>query len=436
MTPIKRKLLYIFRDSLLRLRISWSGKSITVSVGYHVDRAKFDGSRCRPRTAHGPDSTPAATINKVLDNLEERIAQAFYRYEMADRVPGKDELKSLVASSKEDRNDVWKAYDAFVADGIQNNQWAPNTVKSVKQIKPLLKAAFPRLTFESISRETIDDFATYQYSHKLSTKTFSRGAEGYSNSVVSKQVRIFRWFLRWAYHKGLLMHDYGRDYNPSIKSIDKPVIFLEWDELMKCEAADLSDNPIMDQARDIFLFCCFTSLRYSDAHALLKSAIRADRFEIVTQKTSTPIVIDLYSHARAILEKYKDTDSPYALPRLLNNAINRQLKRLGKRLGIDAPVAISQYYGSERVDRTFPKHELLSIHCGRRTFICNALALGIPPNIVMKWTGHSDYAAMRPYIEISDTIRSGSMAVFDTPLASYGKVADGRGEGGTKNGTK
>ena len=40
------------------------------------------------------------------------------------------------------------------------------------------------------------------------------------------------------------------------------------------------------------------------------------------------------------------------------------------------------------------------------TFICNALALGIPAQVVMKWTGHSDYKAMKPYIDIADDIKA------------------------------
>ena len=49
----------------------------------------------------------------------------------------------------------------------------------------------------------------------------------------------------------------------------------------------------------------------------------------------------------------------------------------------------------------------------RRTFIVNALSLGITPNIVMKWTGHSDYKAMKPYIDIVDSIKASSMTKFD-----------------------
>ena len=60
-----------------------------------------------------------------------------------------------------------------------------------------------------------------------------------------------------------------------------------------------------------------------------------------------------------------------------------------------------------------PKWELVGTHTGRRTFIVNALSLGITPNIVMKWTGHSDYKAMKPYIDIVDSIKASSMTKFD-----------------------
>ena len=45
----------------------------------------------------------------------------------------------------------------------------------------------------------------------------------------------------------------------------------------------------------------------------------------------------------------------------------------------------------------------------RRSFICNALAVGIPVNVVMKWTGHSDYKVMKPYIDVADTIKAREM---------------------------
>lgn len=67
---------------------------------------------------------------------------------------------------------------------------------------------------------------------------------------------------------------------------------------------------------------------------------------------------------------------------------------------------IVTYKGNLRQEVEKQKWELVGTHTGRRTFIVNALSLGIPPNVVMKWTGHNDYQSMKPYIDIVDSIRA------------------------------
>ena len=67
------------------------------------------------------------------------------------------------------------------------------------------------------------------------------------------------------------------------------------------------------------------------------------------------------------------------------------------------------YKGNERIDEIAEKWELIGTHTGRRTFIIHALSRGIPPSVVMKWTGHSDYKSMKPYIDIVDEIKASEM---------------------------
>ena len=93
--------------------------------------------------------------------------------------------------------------------------------------------------------------------------------------------------------------------------------------------------------------------------------------------------------------------------------MNDYLKDVGKVCEIDTPITVTYYKGNERKDEVFPKWQLLGTHAGRRTFICNALSLGISPQVVMKWTGHSDYKAMKPYIDIADTAKVEAMKLFD-----------------------
>ena len=101
------------------------------------------------------------------------------------------------------------------------------------------------------------------------------------------------------------------------------------------------------------------------------------------------------------------------LPIITNQKMNDYLKELAELAGIDGPVRQTCCRGNERIDEVTPKYALLGTHAGRRTFICNALALGIPPQVVMKWTGHSDYRAMKPYIDIADNIKANAMSKFN-----------------------
>jgi len=95
---------------------------------------------------------------------------------------------------------------------------------------------------------------------------------------------------------------------------------------------------------------------------------------------------------------------------------NCSLKELCQLAEINDPIRITTYKGNVRTDTVHPKWELVGTHTGRRTFIVQALSMGISPNIVMKWTGHSDYKAMKPYIDIVDSIKAQSMTKFNNLL--------------------
>lgn len=171
----------------------------------------------------------------------------------------------------------------------------------------------------------------------------------------------------------------------------------------------------LEKIRDVFLFQCFTGLRYSDVFNLRKSDVKEKHIEINSIKTSDNLTIDLNAHSREILLKYKDEDfvQNRALPVISNQKMNDYLKELAELVEIDEPITQTYYMGKKRIDEVLPKYSLLGTHCGRRTFICNALSLGIPPQVVMKWTGHSDYSAMKPYIDIADEIKATAMEKFD-----------------------
>ena len=135
---------------------------------------------------------------------------------------------------------------------------------------------------------------------------------------------------------------------------------------------------------------------------------------VVTQKTADPLTIPLNRYAREIIARtLPSPSSGLLLPVISNQNSNYQLKDAAMLAQLDRPVSEVYYVGSERLERTSLAWEVITTHWARRTFVVNALRLGIPAEVVMKFTGHSSYAAMRPYIDVADETKRRFMSLFD-----------------------
>ena len=254
--------------------------------------------------------------------------------------------------------------------------------------------------------------------------------------TVQKHYNNLKWFLNWAIRKGYCDEESVNKFRPKFKVLDKPVIFLTKEELLKLYTYEIPKNGTkvklvradgeeyektvqeagaLAKTRDLFCFCAFTSLRYSDMASLKRIDVDGDKIYITTQKTNDRLPIDLSKNAKAILEKYKDEQFPFglALPVISNQKMNHYLKDLGELCGFTTPITIVCYRAGQRVEETYPKYSLIGTHAARRTFICFALSNGVPPQVVMKWTGHSDYKAMRPYIDIAEKTKADAMKKID-----------------------
>jgi len=282
------------------------------------------------------------------------------------------------------------------------------------------------LKFSDLTEKTLTNFVVYLRDKKqLKTPRKAKGERksydkddivGLKNSTIKKKLGYMRWFLNWATDKGYNTNVEYKQFEPALKSTQKKVIFLTKEELLKLRNLEFTDdNLYLEPIRDIFMFCCFSSLRFSDAINLKWNDVKENCIEVTTVKTADSISIEINKVMRSLINKYeiyKDHQSS-VFPTITNQAMNRDLKILCRLAGINSEERITTYKGNKRKDEIKEKWELIGSHTGRRTFIVNALSRGISPNIVMKWTGHSDYNSMRPYIDIVDTIKATEMSKMD-----------------------
>src|SRR5690606_2678842 len=135
-----------------------------------------------------------------------------------------------------------------------------------------------------------------------------------------------------------------------------------------------NSNSRLSQVKDIFLFSCVTGYRFSDLCQLKRQHIKDGEIRMTITKTKEPSVVPLTRISREILEKYQERVLP--LPMISNQKFNKYVKELCKLAEINDPVEIIRYKGAARDSKIYPKHELISAHTGRKTFVTLSLAKG------------------------------------------------------------
>lgn len=434
----------------IQMHTTFNGLRLKVSTGCQLSSAAAwsAGEQLVNPGYAGPKGETAITINNALRNCREQMETSIKYFEANDINPTVKQLSEKYLGrmhgvtpkrpetepkpkkeNKPKEKSFWEYFDIFCSECGEKNAWTLATHEKMDALKVDLQTFKKNLSFSSLTESTLTAFVVYlRDTKKLHSPRKKKGDRekydsddiiGLKNSTIDKKLGYLRWFLNWAADKGYNTNLAYKTFRPTLKQTQKKVIYLTKEELHSIQALELTgNNAYLDAVRDVFLYCCFTGLRHSDVYNLQKNDIKGDHMVVTTIKTADTIFIELNSVTRSILEKYKDIEfeEGKALPVIQNQPMNRDLKILCRLAGINEEVKIITYKGNQRQEVTKQKWELIGTHTGRRTFIVNALSLGIPPNVVMKWTGHNDYKSMKPYIDIVDSIKAISMSKFDSLL--------------------
>ena len=404
----------------IRMRVVYNNQRVEFTTGYRIDVAKWDLEKQRVKNGcTNKLKQSASEINADLLAYFAEIQKIFKEFEVKEEMPTTAELREAfnlaikkdVATEDTVQEDTalsfWKVFNEFVSENSKRNNWAKGTLQKFSALKKHIERWKPEPTMDDFSEKGLSAFADMLHKQDL------------KNSTSDKQIGLLKWVLRWSASRNLTVDNAFMNFKPKLKTAQKTVVFLDAQELKQLTDFEIpEDKKYLEKVRDVFLFCCYTSLRYSDVYNLCHSHIKGSYIDIVTVKTNDRIVIEFNDKSKAIYDKYKDFhfENGKVFPVISNQKMNSYLKDLAELAGLDNPVHQTHYKGNERIETILPKYAVLSTHDARRTFICNALSLGIPANVVMKWTGHSDYKAMKPYIDIADDIKANAMSKFNQLL--------------------
>ena len=385
-------------------------KSKTVYTGYAIAKNKWDDTS--KQVKRNSTNSQGYTFSEINDGVAHRVSvinKIFKKYELAGRYPTIEEFDNeydveFGKKQKVDRN-LLSYYDEFTERRSTLNTWTTNTKKKYSGIRRKFELYDAELKIEDLNEAKLTELTEFLQQYWKNNATFTKRWQDLSA------------FFKWCYENNYPLHTDVKRHRIKLKIAKKIIIYLTAEELLRVYNYKFDKkHSHLELARDWFCFSAFTSLRFSDVERLSKKDIHGDYIEITTKKDSDPVKINLNKYSRAIIDKYKN--NPFAgemvFPHKNNSKINEHIKEIGRLCGIDETITKTSFEGAERIDETKPKYEYITTHTGRKTFICLALSMGIPPTTVMAWTGHESYEDMKPYIKITDQAKAQAMAMFDT----------------------
>lgn len=245
-----------------------------------------------------------------------------------------------------------------------------------------------KLDFETIDLEFHADF----------TKYLCAAPRLLSSNSIGSHIQRIKAVLAEATARGVNNNQAFKSRYFVKQTEEADTIYLNTEELNEMKKLDLSDNPRLDNVRDLFLIGCYTGLRFSD-YTILKPKHISDGFiRIIQIKTGKPIVIPVHSVVKTILKKYNGET-----PRSISNVkVNAYLKELGEMMPSLQKIEIKTITkGGTKVIKSVKKWELLTSHTARRSFATNEFNAGTPTLTIAAITGHLSESSFLKYIRVT-----------------------------------
>lgn len=239
------------------------------------------------------------------------------------------------------------------------------------------------IAFEAIDSALLQEFENYLRMSGVCSNTSSyymRNLRAIYNKAVDRDLTIQRY-------------PFKRVYTGIDKTVKRAIPLKI---MRRIKDLDLTLNPAMDYARDMFMFSFYTrGMSFIDMAYLKHTDLRNGILSYRRKKTHQQLLIRWEKPMQDIVNKYKSTDSEFILPIIKRkdidyrkqyiNAvhfINRNLKKLGEQMGLSIP---------------------LTSYVARHTWASIAKSKNISLSVISEAMGHNSEKTTRIYLASLDS---------------------------------
>lgn len=336
-----------------------------------------------------------AAVNKRLEIIKSKVKDAFNKLDERDEILSAELVKEVAdGKNLERKQTLLKAFDVVLYE-----------MKELADKKLIVPATAERY---AITKKNVEEFLKYNYgkgdiylkdmnlrgrpefSFPFDFEHWGKTVKNWGVNYAKKELKRTNKILISSLNKGWIDRNPFKSFNLQPKEgVPK---FLTSSQVNLLEGTEIVVDSYAE-IRDLFLFCCYTGLAFSEAKALSWDNISQtiDKKEwifiprIKTLNSSAKVCkIPLLERAKSILSKYKDdprcVSNGVCLPVPSNQYYNRELKTIQS--------MCNQYASTKNIETTITVK--LTTHVARHTCATILLDRGYSKEFVAEVLGHRD----------------------------------------------
>lgn len=362
------------------------------------------------------------TLKWVTDIIESKFTQEetiITGKELLQLLSNNYQVNQTLKSSK-----IREHYEWFWGLKKKNFSKKPQSLKDYTSLKNLLESFElyhnKTILIRTFNKSFLDEFISLMVMKH--PKELERNGKLYKlktkgqlvSGTIRKRLDCLKEFKNKLVENNILpQNDFIEKKRSGIKPNEKKKVTLTIKEINSLYKIDFN-NKKLNETKDLFVFICFTGLRWSDLSIFDPRFIIKNNqdwiYEFTPVKTEDSSSIDCYiplcSKVKEILIRYD-----YDLKSIIksNQDFNESLKKVCKKSNLFNSVTKTKEKDSGNNKH---RYELITAHKGRDTFITNLID-STPINELMKYTGHSKVSTLMKYVDKSRKVSNQYIKIFD-----------------------
>ncbi len=361
-------------ESLIQICCYQNGKRTYFSTGIYIKPNEWNDKRMLINDYRDDNDELNYEIDRQISELKDSIKIKKQKGESVS-LSNLKEIKEV---------GIYNSFYKFMQDEIEKGLLKESTKKSQRRTLLVLREFRKELEFKELNVSFLMDFERYLNHLSLGTNT------------IYKYFKNIRTYVNLAIVKDLMeINDYPFK-KFKLRQVDGNRDFLSPDELKRLEKLKYTDENELNKVRDIFLFSCYTGIRFSDivrlkddnfskvgnVYWLTFDMMKSERKNDSSTKKILRLPISKLFDGKPvkIFEKYKG-EKKFLFDDFINSEINKHLKTIETKL---------------------KSGKKLSFHVARHTCATNLIYHGLPISTVQKILGHDKIETTQVYAKVLD----------------------------------